>query len=153
MIIKSLVIALSVVSAPLAVAQNVNAFKQKLARPQQVDSLTYAKNTVEVTEAQDVSQIVTAAASQVRPKVSGFRIVIFMSNAQNARQAALSAKDTFASEFPNQKSYLSYENPYFKVAVGNCLTQEEAIVLLNRVKSAYPKAFIMREELPLDAIK
>ena len=40
-----------------------------------------------------------------------------------------------------------YENPYFKVAVGDCLTTEEAIILKGRVSSAFPKAFVKNETL------
>ena len=34
-----------------------------------------------------------------------------------------------------------YENPYFRVTVGNCLTLEEAIILKGRVSGTFPKAF------------
>ena len=50
------------------------------------------------------------------------------------------------------RQYVTYENPYFKVSVGNCTTQEEALVLLEDVKRYFPKAFIMRENIPLEEL-
>ena len=43
--------------------------------------------------------------------------------------------------------YLVYENPYFKVSAGNCVTSEEAIVLLGKIRSQFPEAYLMREDL------
>ena len=42
---------------------------------------------------------------------------------------------------------MGYENPYFKVSVGNCLTAEEAIILKGRVSASFPKAFLKNEEI------
>ena len=42
-----------------------------------------------------------------------------------------------------------YENPYFKVAVGNCLTAEEAIILKGKIASTFPKAFVKSEEFSM----
>ena len=72
-----------------------------------------------------------------------------MSNSQSARRDAVTAQENFSSLFPQEQSYLTYENPYFKVAVGNCTTQEEAIILLGRVRGSFPKAFIMRESIDI----
>ena len=72
-----------------------------------------------------------------------------MNNAQTARRDALATQENFAALFPEEQSYLTYENPYFKVAVGNCTSQEEAITLLGRVQRSFPKAFIMRENIAI----
>ena len=62
---------------------------------------------------------------------------------------ALLAQENFSQLFPEEQTYLTYENPYFKVAVGNCVSQEEAIVLLGRVRRSFPKAFMMRENIDI----
>jgi hypothetical protein len=78
--------------------------------------------------------------------------MIFMSNSQTARTEALAARDTLAVRMPDQQSYVTYENPYFKVAAGNCTSKEEALVLLEKIKRDFPKAFIMRENIPLEEL-
>ena len=60
---------------------------------------------------------------------------------------ALAAKQTFETAFPDIPVYLVYENPYFKVSAGNCVTSEEAIVLLGKIRSQFPEAYLMREDL------
>ena len=63
------------------------------------------------------------------------------------REGAFEAKKLFEETFPDVKVYMGYENPYFKVSVGNCLTAEEAIILKGRVSATFPKAFLKNEEI------
>ena len=123
--------------------------KEQLASHAQRDSLSVVRETVQITEQGDASAIVENNLKVAPKAVNGYRIVIFMSNAQTARRDAITAQENFAALFPQEQSYLSYENPYFKVAVGNCTTQEEAIILLGRVRGTFPKAFIMRENIAI----
>lgn len=135
-----------------AEAQRLEEFKQHLASPVQVDSLTTVNATVRVSEQGDVSTFIVREKSDAPKAVNGFRIMIFMSNTPSARTDALAARDLFAATWPNIRSYVTYENPYFKVTVGNCTTQEEALMLLERIKREFPKAFIMREAISLDEL-
>lgn len=130
-------------------AQNIETFKQHLSSPVRIDSVNVVHNTVTVREVGDAAQIVAQTTLPKPTTVGGYRIMIFMSNAQTARGDALAARDTFTATFPTQHCYVTYENPYFKVAVGNYTTQEEALVLLERIKPTFPKAFIMRENIPI----
>ena len=123
--------------------------KEHLASPAQSDSLTVINNTVQIIEQGDAATIVEQNLKSAPKSVNGYRIVIFMSNSQSARRDAVAAQENFAALFPQEQSYLSYENPYFKVAVGNCTTQEEAMILLGRLRGTFPKAFIMRENIAI----
>lgn len=143
----SLLLLLAVFGITAGKAQNIENFKQHLASPVQVDSLTTITNTVRVTEHGDTATFIVQERSDTPKAVNGFRVMIFMSNSQSARNDALAARETFDTTFPEERSYVTYENPYFKVAVGNCTTQEEALILLERVKRLFPKAFIMRENI------
>lgn len=130
-----------------SVVEPRKSLKERLSQPVQIDSLTTINETVHITEQGDAAVIVQSAIDVAPKSVSGYRIVIFMSNSQTARRDAVTAQENFIELFPQEQSYLSYENPYFKVAVGNCTTQEEAIILLGRLRSTFPKAFIMRESI------
>ena len=123
--------------------------KTRLAEVAVVDSLTVVEERVQVTECGDAKTIVDKSLRSDSKSVVGYRIVIFMSNTQTARRDALLAQENFSQLFPEEQSYLTYENPYFKVAVGNCVSQEEAIVLLGRVRRSFPKAFMMRENIDI----
>mgnify|MGYP003312695450 CR=1 FL=1 len=121
--------------------------KEQLASPAQRDSLTVINETVAITEQGDAAAIVEKGLISEPKSVNGYRIVIFMSNTQTARRDAVTVQENFATLFPQEQSYLTYENPYFKVAVGNCTSQEEAMILLGRLRGTFPKAFIMRESI------
>lgn len=121
--------------------------RARLAEPAQRDSLTVVNEKVQIAEYADASTIVDQNLVTESKSVSGYRIVIFMSNTQTARRDAVTAQENFALLFPQEQSYLTYENPYFKVAVGNCTSQEEALILLGRLRGTFPKAFMMRENI------
>ena len=119
------------------------------ASPVKCDSLTTIHQTVQIAEHGDAAAIVEKNLKVAPKAVNGYRIVIFMSNAQSARRDAVMAQENFAQLFPQEHSYLTYENPYFKVAVGNCTSQEEAMILLGTLRKSFPKAFIMREAIDI----
>ena len=149
-LVLSLVATLSLSAQNLTPQQDITPrknIKERLAAPAQRDSLTIVNETVQVTEQGDAATIVSNNLEVAQKAVNGYRIVIFMSNSQSARRDAVAAQENFSLLFPQEQSYLSYENPYFKVAVGNCTSQEEAIILLGRLRSSFPKAFIMRENI------
>lgn len=123
--------------------------KEHLSSPVKCDSLTTIHQTVQIVEQGDAATIVEKNLKAESKAINGYRIVIFMSNTQSARRDAVAAQENFAQLFPQEHSYLSYENPYFKVAVGNCTSQEEAMILLGRLRGSFPKAFIMRESIEI----
>jgi hypothetical protein len=145
---KSLTIAALLLAFAVS-AQNIETYKQRLAAPVQVDSLTTINTTVLVTEHNDAEQIIARSSNRAQANINGYRIMLFMSNSHNARTEAFAACDSLAVKLPEQKSYVTYDNPYFKVTTGNCTSQEEALVLLERIKPHFPKAFIMRESIPV----
>ena len=150
---KRLFIAVFVFAAVAVSAQNIRTFKEHLSSPVKVDSLTTILSTVEVIEHDDAAQITGRVTPNRATSVSGYRIMLFMSNSHSARADAFAACDSLAVRMPNLKTYVTYDNPYFKVTAGNCTTQEEALILLERVKYTFPKAFIMRENIPMEELK
>lgn len=122
-------------------AQSLASFKERAAQSAQGARL-------EVVEHGAAARAVQRGARPTgRVRFKGYRIGIFFDNGANAREKALAARHAFAEAFPGEKVYLVYENPYFKVTAGNCVTSEEAIVLLGRIRSRFPEAYLMREDL------
>lgn len=124
--------------------------KEHLAEPVQVDSLTTINETVTITEQGDAATIIEKSLKAEPRKVNGYRIVIFMKNSQSARREAVAVQEEFGAQFADIPSYMTYENPYFKISVGNCTTPEEAMILIGRLKRAYPKAFVVRENINIE---
>ena len=65
----------------------------------------------------------------------GYRVMVINTN---DRTKALEVKSKMMSEFPDHKSYLVYQSPYFKIQIGNFKTRQEAEDLRKRIMRMYP---------------
>lgn len=136
------ILLLLIVVSPMALAQSLELFRQRLAQGDPLPA------RVRVVEWGDAAAAVQQASQQSgRIRFRGYRVGIFFDNGEFARAKAAAAKAAFEEAYPDVKVYMVYENPYFKVSVGNCVTSEEAIVLLGRIKAHFPGAYLMREEM------
>jgi hypothetical protein len=130
-----------------ASAQSVEHMRQRLAERNDSDSY------VLVSEDDATASAVQAVENAKRAtKVSGYRVVIYFSNGQYAGDKAQSVLAGFRSKYPGINAYLVYESPYFKVSVGDCLSMEEAQILMAKILGNYPKAFPRRESIALEAL-
>lgn len=68
-------------------------------------------------------------------KYRGYRIQVYNSN---NRDEANTVKAELLRRFPDQKSYLLYQAPNFRVRIGNFLSQKEATDLRKLLASLYP---------------
>ncbi|MFA5443641.1 MAG: SPOR domain-containing protein [Bacteroidales bacterium] len=78
-------------------------------------------------------------------KMEGFRVRIFFDNKQTARAESEQIEKDFSAAHPGTAVYRIYENPYFKVTVGDFRTKSEAMRFMHRIRHTYPQAFITRE--------
>ncbi len=125
-------------------AQSVSRFKSRLSE------MSASGGRITVTEDESAAAAVRQSDMKHKPtKVKGYRVVIFFDNGQYASDKAKAVMNSFGQKFPSVNAYMVYENPYFKVSVGDCLTMEEAVILMNRVSSAFPTAFPKSEEIEL----
>lgn len=85
-------------------------------------------------------------------KLQGFRVRIFFDNSQNARQRALEAETNFRAQYSDVPTYYTYQNLYFKVAVGDFRTKSEAMRFLRTIVDQYPGAFIIKDFINYPAL-
>lgn len=78
---------------------------------------------------------------QVEP---GFRIQIF---AGSSREEAENVKLKFAQSFSEMASYITHEEPYYKVRVGDYLKKDEADKNLRTFRTVFPQAFVVRDQI------
>ncbi len=89
-----------------------------------------------------------------RVEMQGYRIGIFFDNSATARLRATEVVQQCDSLLGDLKTTMSYDNPYFKVSTGYCLSQEEAVMQLHRVQQHFPRAYLMREKIaPKDIVE
>ncbi len=78
-------------------------------------------------------------------RTMGYRVRIYFDNSQNARTVSQSVADTFAKYNPGIPVYRKYDNPYFKVTVGEFYTKSDAMRFIMQIRKKYPSAFLVRE--------
>ena len=80
-------------------------------------------------------------------EINGFRIQIAAYSGVNSKSQAEYARNSFGSQFPYTKTYLIYNEPYFKVRVGNYYTRLQAYKDLETIKLTYPSAYIVPDKI------
>lgn len=82
--------------------------------------------------------------------MQGYRIQIYFGG---VRQKASEVKMDFTSKFPEMPAYLSYQQPNFKVRVGDFRNRFEAQKFLKQIDGQYPTMFIVPDEVKLPSVK
>ena len=82
-------------------------------------------------------------------KLIGYRIQIYSGN---KRQPANQARSTFLRSHPKTKAHLDYEQPYYKVRVGDFKTKLEALKYKNGITDEFPNCFIVRDEIDVNEL-
>lgn len=103
---------------------------------------------VEIYQSQEVAAALRKQVlDNIKRPVAGYRVRIFFDNKQSARLESEEALKKFESMYHGIRAYRTYANPYFKVTVGDFRTKSEAMELLSRIKSIFPAAFVVKENI------
>ena len=103
--------------------------------------------TVSITQSDAVRDaVLQRAVSGGFTQIDGYRIRIYFSNAQNAREQSEAEMRRFSESY-SHNAYRSFIRPNFKVTVGDFRTRSEALRLLNSLRADFPAAFIVREKI------
>lgn len=127
----------------------------------ELDSTLYGKNIFSVISQREAGQgtvtidqpgtLVSAMATHktrnASKQINGYRVRIFFDNSRNARGVSEQVAGQFSALYPSVAVYREYENPYFKVTVGNFRTKADATRFLNAIKGQFPSGFIVRERI------
>lgn len=88
----------------------------------------------------------TAEAHKQQPTLSGYRIQIFFGS---ERKAANEARTKFLQLYPEASAYMIYQQPYFKVRVGDFRTRFEAYAVYKKLIPEFEKIFIIPDKINL----
>lgn len=82
-----------------------------------------------------------------RSRMNGFRVQL----AQNSsRSFVLEKKNDFLQKFPNIRTYMVYEQPYFKLRVGNYESKLEAFKMYRDILRNFGNAFIVEDFIDVE---
>ena len=81
--------------------------------------------------------------------VPGYRIRIYSGSGVGAKEEQQQVRARFLSLYRGLDAYNRYDEPYFKVYVGDCRTRSEALKLLDRIKRDFPNSIIREDYINL----
>ena len=84
--------------------------------------------------------------NELRQTMPGFRVQLYSGLVRNT---ANEAKSEFSKLYPEIPSHLIYQQPNFKVRVGDFKTRLEALRLHEDIKSLFPSSFIVKDDVKL----
>lgn len=82
------------------------------------------------------------------PGFYGWRIQVFSGGGRD-REKAVFIKNDLEERFPNDRVYLKYHAPDFRVLIGNFRTNFEAVYLYKKCLRLYPNSYIRRDQIDL----
>jgi hypothetical protein len=112
-----------------------------LAATAQNDNVSYYQDR-QVTELTDVYKMY----NKKNDVADGYRIQVAFSN---DRQEAYNSKSKLYKELPGEKCYVEYEQPYYKLRLGDYTTRLKAYDELRTVITKYPGAFVVRAKVKI----
>jgi len=116
-----------------------------------VCSVSYATDTIVVHKDArlDILSTKQAAVNKLTAKMTstgqykGYRLQVLNSR---SRDEAFKTKSELLQLFPDQKSYVLFQSPYFKVRIGNFIEKSEAASFKSELAKKYPQnAYIVED--------
>ena len=76
----------------------------------------------------------------------GFRVQIASFSGTNSKTSAFNLREQFTADYPMVQAYIVFDEPNFKVKVGDFRTRLEAYAFLQQIKEIY-KGYIIRDNI------
>jgi len=81
------------------------------------------------------------------PTMPGYRIQIYKESGNSALDSSLAVRDRFNARYAEIPAYISFNEPYYRVRVGDFRTRLEAVRFLEKIKRRYPLAWDIKDEI------
>lgn len=89
-------------------------------------------------------------ADKTKGRMKGFRVQVYSGV---ERDKAKEVKSDFLQKYPNVSAYDPYEQPNFKIKVGDFRTKLEAQKFLREISLDFPNAFIVQSEIEMPKVE
>ncbi len=78
--------------------------------------------------------------------IPGYRVQIASFSGANSKTSAFELRDKFSADFPDMQAYIVFDEPNFKVKVGDFRSRLEAFAFLQQIKEFY-KGYIIKDNI------
>lgn len=79
--------------------------------------------------------------------IDGYRIQIFFESGNRSSTSAREIIEKFEEKYPDNRAYLTWKAPNFRVRVGDFRTRIEAEGFLQRIIYDYPNAWVIKDKI------
>ncbi len=77
--------------------------------------------------------------------IDGYRIQIYSGSGVDSKKEAQNMKGMAMSSFPDQKVYLTYTAPFWRVRVGNFRNKSESLQVYYELKKSFPNCYPVKD--------
>lgn len=91
--------------------------------------------------------------NEIQRGIPGYRVQIFFASGNNSKPNANKIRAEFLTKYPRLKAYVIYQEPYYKVRVGDFRTRLEAQGILNMISLDFPSSYIVTDEIQYPDLK
>ena len=84
--------------------------------------------------------------------IHGYRIRIYSESGIGAKKEQQQVRARFLSLYPGLDAYNRYDEPFFKVYVGDCRTKSEALKLQDMVRKNFPGPIVVDDFINLKSV-
>lgn len=77
--------------------------------------------------------------------IDGYRIQVYSGSGVSSKNDAAKAQSAFLKLFPDEKVYMTYSAPFWRVRIGDYRFRSEAMTLLAKVKRHFPGSYVVRD--------
>jgi hypothetical protein len=89
------------------------------------------------------------AKNMLSSGIPGYRIRIYSESGIGAKKEQQQVRARFLSLYPGLDAYNRYDEPFFKVYVGDCRTKSDALKLNDRIKRDFPNPIVVPDFINL----
>jgi hypothetical protein len=107
---------------------------------------------IEIVQEESIDRLMLKhlAINSENESIDGYRIQIHFGG---EREKAKTIKTKFLQQFPDVAAYEVYQQPNFKVRVGDFRTRIEAQKFMNEINSFFPSSFLVADEIHLPKLE
>lgn len=87
----------------------------------------------------------SAQSNANQTTLDGFRIQIYSGSGVTSKNDAAETQARFMKMHPEEKAYIIYNAPFWRVRVGDYRTRSEAMRLLNKLGGSFSGSYIVRD--------
>lgn len=132
-------------TAKTRVAEDLSLYRPKY--PAEETTVARAEPTNHVNDKVAVLMDTVASVNKNIKYAQGYRILAYNGS---ERQTVMNLRKSILARVPDEKDYLTYQQPNFRLKVGDFFSRIEAQQVLNQLADLIPNAQIVREQININ---